>query len=88
VLNGYAGRRIAALSQSRLSRPNIVFILSDDQGAWALGCARNREVRTPNLDRLAETGMRVGELKHLTWADVAMDGPHPVLRKDLKKRDV
>ena len=31
------------------------------------------------LELLAETGMRVGELKHLTWADVAMDGPHPVL---------
>jgi arylsulfatase A-like enzyme len=39
-------------------RPNILFILSDDQGAWALGCAGNREIRTPNLDRLAAEGMR------------------------------
>ena len=38
--------------------PNILFILSDDQGAWALGCAGNDEIRTPNLDRLARTGMR------------------------------
>lgn len=38
--------------------PNIVFILSDDQGAWAMGCAGNKEVKTPNLDRLAATGMR------------------------------
>ncbi len=38
--------------------PNILFILSDDQGAWALGCAGNDEIRTPNLDRLAQTGMR------------------------------
>jgi len=40
-------------------RPNIVFILTDDQGAWALGCAGNSEIRTPNLDRLAQTGTRL-----------------------------
>ena len=38
--------------------PNILFILSDDQGAWAMGCAGNDEIETPNLDRLAETGKR------------------------------
>jgi len=37
---------------------NILFILSDDQGPWAMGCAGNREIKTPNLDRLAVTGMR------------------------------
>ncbi len=36
---------------------NIIFILSDDQGPWALGC-KNPEIRTPNLDRLAAAGMR------------------------------
>lgn len=40
------------------TRPNILFILTDDQGAWALGCAGNREIHTPHLDRLASTGMR------------------------------
>ncbi|WP_318614296.1 sulfatase-like hydrolase/transferase [Sporosarcina sp. YIM B06819] len=39
-------------------KPNIVFILSDDQGAWALGCAGNHEIRTPNLDQLASEGVR------------------------------
>lgn len=39
-------------------QPNILFILADDQGAWALGCAGNPEIRTPNLDRLAATGTR------------------------------
>ncbi|HDS74235.1 MAG TPA: DUF4976 domain-containing protein, partial [Firmicutes bacterium] len=39
-------------------RPNVVFILSDDQGAWALGCAGNSEIRTPNLDSLAANGTR------------------------------
>jgi len=40
-------------------RPNVIFILTDDQGPWALGCAGNDEIRTPNLDRLAATGMRL-----------------------------
>ena len=39
-------------------RPNIILILTDDQGPWAMGCAGNREIRTPNLDRLANTGVR------------------------------
>ncbi len=39
-------------------RPNVLFILSDDQGAWALGCAGNPEIETPNLDRLAASGVR------------------------------
>jgi len=39
-------------------RPNIVFIQSDDQGAWALGCAGNHEIHTPNLDALAAQGLR------------------------------
>ena len=38
--------------------PNILFILTDDFGAWALGCAGNSEIRTPNLGRLADTGTR------------------------------
>ena len=38
--------------------PNIVFILSDDQGYWSLGCYGNKEIQTPNLDKLAEHGVR------------------------------
>ena len=40
------------------ARPNIVFILTDDQGCWALGCVGNPEIRTPNLDHLAAAGVR------------------------------
>lgn len=39
------------------NKPNIVFILADDMGAWALGAAGNPEIRTPNMDRLAEEGI-------------------------------
>lgn len=39
-------------------KPNIVFILTDDQGVWSLGCNGNKEIRTPNIDALAERGVR------------------------------
>jgi uncharacterized sulfatase len=38
------------------SRPNIVFLYTDDQAQWALGAYGNRDIRTPNLDRLARRG--------------------------------
>ena len=40
------------------SRPNVLCILTDDQGVWAAGCYGNREIRTPNIDRIADTGVR------------------------------
>jgi arylsulfatase A-like enzyme len=39
-------------------RPNFLFILTDDQGPWALNCAGTAELATPNLDRLATRGVR------------------------------
>ena len=43
-------------------RKNILFIMTDDHGAWAMGCAGNTELRTPNLDRIAAVGMRFENL--------------------------
>ena len=40
------------------THPNIVIFVSDDQGAWALGCAGNNELKTPNIDRIAANGVR------------------------------
>src|SRR2546421_12745055 len=37
--------------------PNVVLILTDNQGAWTLGCYGNPDIRTPNIDRLANEGM-------------------------------
>lgn len=33
--------------------PNILFILADDLGSWALRSAGNTEVITPSIDALA-----------------------------------
>lgn len=40
-------------------RPNIVVFLTDDHGHWATGCSGNSELRTPSLDHLAATGVRM-----------------------------
>jgi len=40
------------------NQPNLIFILSDDQGPWAAGCYGNPEIRTPHTDRLAARGVR------------------------------
>ena len=42
---------------SATERTNIVFILTDNHGAWTLGCYGNNDIRTPNIDRLAKNGM-------------------------------
>ncbi|MBN1107416.1 MAG: sulfatase-like hydrolase/transferase, partial [Bacteroidales bacterium] len=39
-------------------RPNVLVILADDQRADALGCSGNPYIKTPNIDSLADTGLR------------------------------
>jgi len=40
-----------------MGQPNILWICTDQQRFDTLGCCGNRFVRTPNLDRLAESGV-------------------------------
>jgi arylsulfatase A-like enzyme len=39
-------------------QPNIIFLLTDDHRADAMGCAGNPIIQTPNMDALAATGVR------------------------------
>lgn len=48
----------AALAQEGQDRPNIVLIMADDMGYETVTANGGESYRTPNLDRLAETGMR------------------------------
>lgn len=51
---------LAAVSTSRAGSPppNILFILTDDQGWPTLGCYGGKQAPTPNLDQLAKDGVR------------------------------
>ncbi|MGH9675443.1 MAG: sulfatase family protein [Bryobacteraceae bacterium] len=49
---------LLAQRKSGPARPNIVLALADDLAAWMLGCYGNKEIRTPNIDRLARGGVR------------------------------
>lgn len=46
-----------ASSKSLVARPNVLFIMSDQHNANALGCYGSKQVSTPNLDKLAENGV-------------------------------
>jgi arylsulfatase A-like enzyme len=39
--------------------PNVVLIVADDLGYGDLGCYGGKEIRTPNIDRLASQGVRL-----------------------------
>jgi arylsulfatase len=58
----------SARAQDPSPKPNIVFILADDLGYGELGCYGQEKIRTPNLDRLAQQGMRFTQ--HYTGAPV------------------
>ena len=44
-------------SASGKSRPNILFMLTDDQRFDDMGCMGNKIIQTPNLDKLAGDGV-------------------------------
>ena len=46
-----------AFAKGRAARPNVLLIVSDDQGYADLGCYGSQEVKTPHLDRLARGGI-------------------------------
>ena len=52
------GRGGAAQAQTTSAKPNIIFIMADDLGYADLSCYGRREFKTPNIDRIAASGMR------------------------------
>src|SRR5688572_5117886 len=47
---------VSSLAAER--KPNIVLIVTDDQGWGDVGCYGAKELETPNLDALAKSGVR------------------------------
>ena len=55
---GFSLSRSVSLGQKRKRKPNIIYILADDLGYGHLGCYGQKEIKTPNIDRMAEEGMK------------------------------
>ena len=56
----------ASRRRNRKRPPNIVLIVSDDQGYRDLGCYGGPEIKTPSLDELAAGGARLTSF-YVTW---------------------
>ncbi len=48
---------VSIATDAEAARPNILFVYTDDQAAWALGASGNPDAHTPNMDRLAAEGV-------------------------------
>ena len=53
-----AGGLSLSLAPPAPKKLNVVFILADDLGYGDLGCYGSPEIRTPNIDRLASSGVK------------------------------
>ena len=54
---------IPTILEAKNKQPNIVLILCDDMGFSDLGCYGS-EISTPNIDRLAQEGVRFSQFKN------------------------
>ena len=50
---------LVALGLSQEPRPNVILLVSDDQGWWDIGAHGNEDIETPTLDRLAAEGVEL-----------------------------
>ncbi|XP_023282694.1 steryl-sulfatase [Seriola lalandi dorsalis] len=50
---------LSAVSLQEKRKPNVVLMMVDDLGIGDLGCYGNETLRTPNIDRLADEGVKL-----------------------------
>jgi choline-sulfatase len=51
-------KTLVLASQRRQKRPNILFIITDQQHAGMMSCTSNKWLKTPAMDKLAASGIR------------------------------
>lgn len=78
-----AGLKAGVLPAAKPTRPNLLFVFSDQHSWDMLGCYGNREIRTPHLDRLAGQGIRFNHCISTSpvctpYRGMLMSGQHPL----------
>ncbi len=58
ILAGCCKTNKKQIENNGMKRPNIILIVSDDQGYNDIGCCGRKDIITPNLDKLAMDGAR------------------------------
>src|SRR5678810_1432129 len=49
---------VISVNAQKNTKPNIIFIFADDLGYGDIGCYGQQKIETPNIDKLAQKGMR------------------------------
>ena len=57
VLPGCSGLEMKI--RDKVRQPNVVLVITDDQGYGDLSCHGNKIIKTPNLDKLHSQSMRL-----------------------------
>lgn len=58
---------VAQLFGATPAAPNVLLIVSDDQGWPDLGSMKLKDIQTPNLDRIAAEGVRASQF-YVAWS--------------------
>ena len=57
-MGSFALPALAARKKQAPEKPSVLLIVVDNLPAWLIGCYGNKEILTPNIDKLARTGTR------------------------------
>ena len=52
-----AGLGRLAFGSAKQKRPNIIYLMADDQCTYSVGCYGNKDVKTPQMDKLGRDGV-------------------------------
>jgi len=93
-------KAVGEREQESAQRPNVIFIMTDDQGYGDVGCLGNPVLKTPHIDRLADEGVRLTNFHVHSFCSptraALMSGLHPgrtgvtatTGRRDILRTDV
>jgi len=81
VLTGLTATSV--MGAEKPSKPNLLFVFSDQQSWDMVGCYGNDQIRTPNIDRMAAEGVRFNHCVSscpvcTPYRSILLSGQHPL----------